>query len=195
MGSRVEAEGRMARSEGGASPSAGCNDRATPPTALLPRAVDGCVDFGVGRRCSLGRDHCGYRHCASRLGQRQNPQQRDPSRYFNGLLTSEDLILCRGRFSAKICFGMSKRGISERHRCRAVKMFPTLKQTNQTPQIITMKYALLVHVNRETVDQFKDANAKAAAAAAGRAYGEALRAAGIFVAGAGLESPETTTVV
>jgi hypothetical protein len=38
-GSRVEAEGRMARSEGGASPSAGCNDRATPPAALLPRAV------------------------------------------------------------------------------------------------------------------------------------------------------------
>jgi hypothetical protein len=85
-GSRVEAEGRMARSEGGASPSAGCNDRATPPAALLPRAVDGCVDFGVDLRCSLGRDHCGYRHCASRLGQRQNPQQRDPSRYFNSLV-------------------------------------------------------------------------------------------------------------
>ena len=28
----------MARSEGGASPSAGCNDRATQPAALLPRA-------------------------------------------------------------------------------------------------------------------------------------------------------------
>jgi len=69
----------MARSEGGASPLAGCNDRATPPAALLPRAIDGCVDFGVGLRCSLGRDHCGYRPCASRLGQRQNPQQRDPS--------------------------------------------------------------------------------------------------------------------
>src|SRR5436190_14789340 len=41
-GSRVEAEGRMARSEGGASPAAGCNDRATPPAALLPRAVHGC---------------------------------------------------------------------------------------------------------------------------------------------------------
>src|SRR5438309_11968600 len=40
-GSRVEAEGRMARSEGGASPAAGCNDRATPPAALLPRAVHG----------------------------------------------------------------------------------------------------------------------------------------------------------
>ena len=40
----------------------GCNDRATQPVrkagpvALLPRAVDGCVDFGVGLRCSLGRD-------------------------------------------------------------------------------------------------------------------------------------------
>src|SRR5262249_34909550 len=42
-----------------------------------------------------------------------------------------------------------------------------------------MKYALLVHVNKEAVDQ---PNAKVA----GMAYGEALRAAGIFVAGAGL---------
>jgi len=58
-----------------------------------------------------------------------------------------------------------------------------------------MKYALLVHVNKETVDQFKNVSAKAAAAAAGRAYGEALRAAGIFVAGAGLESPLTATLV
>ena len=44
-----------------------------------------------------------------------------------------------------------------------------------------MKYALLVHLNKEVVDQFKDENAKATAAAAGRAYGEALRAAGVFV--------------
>ena len=58
-----------------------------------------------------------------------------------------------------------------------------------------MKYALLVHVNKEAVDQFKDANAKVTAKAAGMAYGEALRAAGIFVAGAGLESPQTATVV
>ena len=53
-GSRVEAEGRMARSEGGASPSAGCNDRATKPAALLPRAVDGCVDFDAGRPAAAG---------------------------------------------------------------------------------------------------------------------------------------------
>src|SRR5204863_6456839 len=52
----------------------------------MPRSVDGCVDFGVGLRCLLGRDRCGYRHCASRLGQRQNPQQRDPFQYFNSLL-------------------------------------------------------------------------------------------------------------
>ena len=62
------------------------NDRATPPAALLPRAGNGCVDFGAGLRCSLGRDRCGYRRCASRLGQRQNPQQRDPLQYFNSLL-------------------------------------------------------------------------------------------------------------
>src|SRR5438309_7275217 len=29
-----------------------------------PRAGNGCVDFGAGRRCSLGRDRCGYRRCA-----------------------------------------------------------------------------------------------------------------------------------
>ena len=58
-----------------------------------------------------------------------------------------------------------------------------------------MKYALLVHVNQEATDRFKDANAKAAAGAAGRAYGEALRAAGVFVAGAGLESPQAATMV
>ena len=52
-----------------------------------------------------------------------------------------------------------------------------------------------MHLNKEVVDQFKDENAKATAAAAGRAYGEALRAAGVFVAGAGLESPQTATVV
>src|SRR5580704_4645426 len=52
-----------------------------------------------------------------------------------------------------------------------------------------MKYALLVHVNKEAVDQSKDARA------AGMAYGEALRAAGIFIAGAGLGSPEATTMV
>jgi hypothetical protein len=66
---------------------------------------------------------------------------------------------------------------------------------NQTLKTITMKYALLVHLNNEVVDHIKDANAKAAAAAAGRAYGEALRAAGVFVAGTGLQPPETATVV
>src|SRR5438477_8152602 len=54
------------------------------PFCLAPSTVE--VDFGLGLRCSLGRDHCGYRLCASRLGQRQNPPQRDPSQYFNSLL-------------------------------------------------------------------------------------------------------------
>ena len=51
-------------------PAVGCNDRATPPAALLPRAGNGCVDFGVIGRCSLGR----------------HPQQRDPLQYFITLL-------------------------------------------------------------------------------------------------------------
>jgi hypothetical protein len=48
-------------------PAVGCNERATQPAALLPRAVTGCVDFGVGPRCSRGRDRCGYRRCARAL--------------------------------------------------------------------------------------------------------------------------------
>ncbi len=62
------------------------NEQATQPAALLPRALQGCVDFGAGLRYSLDRDRCGYRHCASRLGQHQNPQRRGPLQFFNSLL-------------------------------------------------------------------------------------------------------------
>jgi hypothetical protein len=51
-----------------------------------------------------------------------------------------------------------------------------------------MKYALLVY---QTQEQFNRRDP--AAIAAGRAYGEALMAAGIFVGGAGLESPQAAT--
>lgn len=54
-----------------------------------------------------------------------------------------------------------------------------------------MKYALLVHQPRETFDRHDDG----AAAAAGKAYGEALQAAGILIGGAGLESPRNATTV
>jgi len=54
-----------------------------------------------------------------------------------------------------------------------------------------MKYALLVHQTQEDFDRRNDA----AAMAAGRAYGEALQAAGVFVGGAGLESPQAATTV
>jgi hypothetical protein len=54
-----------------------------------------------------------------------------------------------------------------------------------------MKYALLVHQSQEHFDHRDDK----AALAAGKAYGEALQAAGIFVAGAGLDSPRTATTV
>jgi hypothetical protein len=53
-----------------------------------------------------------------------------------------------------------------------------------------MKYALLVYQSQETFERRDQA-----AAAAGRAYGEALQAAGIFVGGAGLESPQTATTL
>lgn len=54
-----------------------------------------------------------------------------------------------------------------------------------------MKYALLVHQAQEVFDRRDSATALAA----GRAYGEALMAAGIFVGGAGLESPQAATTV
>ena len=54
-----------------------------------------------------------------------------------------------------------------------------------------MKYALLVHQSQEHFDQRDNV----ARMAAGKAYGEALQAAGIFVGGAGLESPQAATTV
>ncbi len=54
-----------------------------------------------------------------------------------------------------------------------------------------MKYAMLVHQSQEHFDRRDDA----AALAAGRAYGEALIAAGVFVGGAGLGTPQTATTV
>src|SRR5262245_42421165 len=54
-----------------------------------------------------------------------------------------------------------------------------------------MKYVLLSHLTKESFAAPKDH----AQVAAGRAYGEALRAAGVFVAGAGLEPPQNATTV
>lgn len=61
--------------------------------------------------------------------------------------------------------------------------------TNKKAQI--MKYALLVHQSQDYFDRRDNA----AAMAAGKAYGEALQAAGVFVGGAGLESPQAATTV
>ena len=54
-----------------------------------------------------------------------------------------------------------------------------------------MKYALLVHETPQITARRRDPNFTAA----GRAYGEALQAAGVFIGGAGLESSETATTV
>jgi hypothetical protein len=54
-----------------------------------------------------------------------------------------------------------------------------------------MKYILLVHVPKDSLEGPRNP----AEAAAGRAYGEALMAAGIFVAGVGLGSPDNATLV
>jgi hypothetical protein len=54
-----------------------------------------------------------------------------------------------------------------------------------------MKYALIVHQSQEYFDRRNDPAAKAA----GRAYAEALQAAGVFVVGLGLQPPQTATTV
>lgn len=54
-----------------------------------------------------------------------------------------------------------------------------------------MKYAMLVFQPHEAFDRRDNAET----IAAGRAYGEALMAAGIFVGGGGLESPLAATTV
>lgn len=54
-----------------------------------------------------------------------------------------------------------------------------------------MKYALLVYQPQEAFER-RDTEA---AMAAGKAYSEALQAAGVFVGGAGLESPQSATTV
>src|SRR2546428_1263172 len=54
-----------------------------------------------------------------------------------------------------------------------------------------MKYALLVFQPQEQFDRPRDS----AMAAAGKAYGEALRAAGVVVTAAGLQTPQSATMV
>ncbi len=53
-----------------------------------------------------------------------------------------------------------------------------------------MKYALLVYQSQDHFDRRDNTTI-----AAGRAYGEALQAAGVLVGGAGLESPQAATTV
>jgi hypothetical protein len=83
---------------------------------------------------------------------------------------------------------MSKCVVAARHHCKAVGIPPGWNKNNN--QII-MKYALLVHQPQEYFDRRKEA----ASIAAGMAYGEALRGAGVLVTGAGLKSPQTATTV
>jgi hypothetical protein len=53
-----------------------------------------------------------------------------------------------------------------------------------------MKYALLVHQSPEQFTRRDETTI-----AAGKAYGEALNAAGVFVGGGGLDTPQTATTV
>ena len=78
-GSRVEAEGRMARSEEGASPqwAVTTERRSQLPFCLAPSSV--AWIFGVGPRCSLGRDRCGYRHRARALANAKIHSNATPS--------------------------------------------------------------------------------------------------------------------
>jgi hypothetical protein len=84
---------------------------------------------------------------------------------------------------------LSKCAVAARQHCEDVGILPVRTETKR--QTIIMKYALLVYESQESFDRRKDSTS----IAAGRAYGEALQAAGVFVGGAGLESPETATTV
>ena len=91
-GSRVEPEGRMARSEGGASPKRAVTTerRRQLPFCLAPSTVALILApkaFGVARLAEIAAD-IGYAspaRTASRLGQHQNSQQRGPLQFFNSL--------------------------------------------------------------------------------------------------------------
>jgi hypothetical protein len=91
----------MARSERGAPPLASCNERATPPDAPSASRPKGCVDFGAGRRCSLGRDRCGYRRCARALASAKIEQQRDSFQYFNSLLRADRSAIAANVWTAR----------------------------------------------------------------------------------------------
>jgi hypothetical protein len=90
--------------------------------------------------------------------------------------------------NAKKFVQMSKGALAARHNDESAK-FPRLEPKNERGAK-NMKYALLVYQSQESFER-RDS----AAMAAGRAYGEALQAAGIFVGGAGLESPQAATTV
>src|SRR6266853_3302273 len=73
-------------------PAGGCNEQATQPAALLPRALQGCCGFwrwpALLGLAEIAAD-IGYAspaRTASRLGQHQNSQQRGPFQFFNSLL-------------------------------------------------------------------------------------------------------------
>jgi len=61
----------------------------------------------------------------------------------------------------------------------------------ENQSLFTMKYIMLIHQSQEHFDRRNEA----ATAAAGKAYAEALQAAGIFVGGAGLVSPQAAATV
>jgi hypothetical protein len=88
--------------------------------------------------------------------------------------------------NAKNFIRMSKCALLLRHSYEAIGTFRWLNKDKKEGNI--MKYAMLVYQSQETFDRRDDA-----AIAAGRAYGEALQAAGVFVGGAGLDSPQAAT--
>jgi hypothetical protein len=89
----------------------------------------------------------------------------------------------------KIFVQMSKYAVAARHHCEAAGILSARRRTKRLQ--INMKYALLILESQEHLNRRKDP----ALQAAGMAYGEALRAAGVIVAGAGLQPPQTATMV
>jgi hypothetical protein len=82
---------------------------------------------------------------------------------------------------------MSKCLVIARFHCEGARM-SRFKRNEEKP---IMKYILLVNESQDVTERRNDPTLRAA----GMAYGEALRAAGVIVTAAGLQPPETATIV